>query len=455
MRLSIIFISCLILSNCVWCVLSELTTSDDNKLHNIDPNVVSIDISHKSIRTLSYEDLNFTSLQYFNASHNKLNGITSYLFILTPNIIDIDLSHNNISRVSYDVFDGLNELKVLNLSHNRLKYFNFDQFENLQNFKQIDLRGNQLKIFRCDSENRLPHCASLFFPWESLEILNMGVHCINLNQLTIDGNTMIYTPNTTTSDGLPCPKLGRHPQNALEVFEYLNSSITVVAMAGHFLGKLNCSTFKRFSLLEGLDLARTSLQDFDCDPFENLEHLKYLDISENNFTTLNIPLLGSTLRKLQSFDAKNNRFNNTADSLHQLGMLGPLINTMELNGTPIGKLNADTFQGFNHLTDLELENTNLTDFDSNPFVNLNELTFINLNNNKLVRPNFNGRVPKLISLILVNNSLTALDGITVRNYNRLMGVNVLNNPISCDYLRKLRDSWWGEFHLKSSSCGLE
>lgn len=457
--------------NCAWFALSELYTFGpieddfftDTPPRNMVPlnvsdfnydssgNVISIDISHRNIEVLYPEHLNYTSLIYLNASYNKLNEIDEFLFYLSPNVEEINFSMNNISKIEflYDT-DYLKELKVLNLSYNQLEYMSFYRFEKNNNLKQIDLRGNRLTIFRCDSENLLTHCASMYFPWDNVEILNMDVGCINPTHLSIIGNDMIYTPKPKTSNGSPCPNLGDSLENILETLPFLNSSIKALTMSGNFIGNLNCTTFQRFSSLENLKLANTGLQDFDCNPFEQLKKLKYFDISGNKFTTLNILLLGDTLKNLDWLSANNNNFTNTAESIQQLGALGPSIKTLELSHTPIGKIDENTFKGFRKLYDLNLENTNLSDFEENPFDGLNELTFINLRNNQLKQPNFNGRVPKLITLLLVNNSITDLNGIRYRNYPRLMGLNVLNNPIPCAHLKRLEDGWWGEFHLRSS-----
>lgn len=419
--------------------------------NNSSEKVYSVDISHRNIETVHARVPNCRSVKYLNVSYNQLTEIFEFRFL--QNIIELDLSHNKLIDVG-NSFRWLRNLTVLNLSHNQLHTFEFYQFLGLHKLKEIDLRGNKLERFRCRSEQFITHCASIHFPWDKVKYkLDMSLYCISLTQLTISGNDMIYIPKPTTSEGLPCPNVGNPVQNILETLPFLSSSILFLHLSGHFVGNINCTSLQKFSSLEKFYLESTGLQDFDCNPFEPLKKLEWLDISGNKLTTLNISLLGDTLKNLDSFKAKNNKFHNVVEIIQELGALEPSIYWLDLSDNPIGKINGSIFRGFNKLGHLSLQNTNLVDFESNPFDGLNELGLIDLSHNNLVKPNFNGSLPQLCGLKLNNNRLIELAGVNPNNYPKLLELSIKDNPISCEYLKELKNMEWSSLYI-SSFCGL-
>ncbi|XP_037029924.1 leucine-rich repeat-containing G-protein coupled receptor 5-like [Bradysia coprophila] len=83
-------------------------------IQNFFPNLVAIDINGKGTLELTRESLKgLQSLRYFSFSRNQLQIIEPNLFIENPRIEWIYFDGNPIRHVAFNVFDHLEELRVL------------------------------------------------------------------------------------------------------------------------------------------------------------------------------------------------------------------------------------------------------------------------------------------------------------------------------------------------------
>lgn len=91
-------------------------------------NMNSFDISFYGVEQLSADDFNYSYLDIFNASHNKLKLISSSLFKNSGDVYELDLSFNNLSTLEIGAFSPLITMFVLNLKHNVIKNIDRDLF---------------------------------------------------------------------------------------------------------------------------------------------------------------------------------------------------------------------------------------------------------------------------------------------------------------------------------------
>lgn len=84
--------------------------------------------------------------QLFNASYNKIKGLSCNNFNKAQDLKVIDLSHNLIQDIALHTFDTLKDLSNLNLSNNLLTEIEFGTFHQLIHLEILDLSYNKFNF---------------------------------------------------------------------------------------------------------------------------------------------------------------------------------------------------------------------------------------------------------------------------------------------------------------------
>jgi hypothetical protein len=181
-------------------VLTNLNSEDLNLIHNLPPNLISIELTNFGIEQIGHNAFNrFSRLKKLKMSYNNFHSLDmSHLFApamgFSPSVPptekeleqygssdleELDCSYNKLASINLENSVYLNKLKVLNLSNNLLKTFDL-HFTSIvmPNLKRLDLSFNLLK---------------------KLPILNNYVHISDNSNVKIEPHGLTSSPSFAPS----------------------------------------------------------------------------------------------------------------------------------------------------------------------------------------------------------------------------------------------------------------
>ncbi|XP_051544170.1 leucine-rich repeat neuronal protein 3-like [Myxocyprinus asiaticus] len=283
----------------------------------------------------------------------------------------------------------------------------------LPNITEIDLSQNNLSSISDVNLGHLPQLLSLHMEenWICALPDNSLSQLINLQELYLNHNLISFIS----------PEAFRGLQSLLRL--HLNSNR---------LQSISSKWFEPLLNLEILMIGENpvlSIQDMNFKPLRNLRSLV---LTRMNLSQIpDDALLG--LDNLESISFYDNAFPKVPHgALRHLKSL----KFLDLNKNPIGRIQRGDFVDMLHLKELGINSMpELVSIDSFALNNLPELTKIEATNNpklSYIHPNAFYRLPRMETLMLNGNALSALHRITVESLPNLREVSMHSNPIRCD-----------------------
>ncbi|KFP84984.1 Leucine-rich repeat neuronal protein 3, partial [Acanthisitta chloris] len=298
------------------------------------------------------------------------------------------LQTNNIAKIEHSVDFPVN-LTGLDLSQN-----------NLSSVTSINLRKIPQLLSVYLEENKLTE-----LPEECLSGLN------NLQELYINHNLLsVIAPGAFI--GLSNLLRLHLNSNGLQVinrkwFE-ATPNLEILMIGENPIIRIEDMNFKPLSNLRSLVLAGINLTEIPDNALAGLDNLESISFYDNRF--VRVPHIA--LQK-----ATNLKF-------------------LDLNKNPINRIRRGDFSNMLHLKELGINNMpELISIDSLAVDNLPDLRKIEATNNprlSYIHPNAFYRLPKLESLMLNSNALSALYRSTIESLPNLKEVSIHSNPIRCD-----------------------
>ncbi|XP_053320687.1 leucine-rich repeat neuronal protein 3 [Spea bombifrons] len=186
------------------------------------------------------------------------------------------------------------------------------------------------------------------------------------------------------------------------------SNLEILMIGDNPIMKIEDRNFKPLINLRSLVLAGINLTQIPDDSFIGLDNLESISLYDNKF--VEVPAV--TLQKVLK------------------------LKFLDLNKNPIRRIQRGDFRNMMHLKELGINNMpELVSVDSLAIENLPDLRKIEATNNpKLayIHPNAFYRLPKLETLMLNSNSLSALYRSTIEALPNLKEISIHSNPIRCD-----------------------
>uniref|UniRef100_A0A8C8RTU4 Leucine rich repeat neuronal 3 n=1 Tax=Pelusios castaneus TaxID=367368 RepID=A0A8C8RTU4_9SAUR len=298
------------------------------------------------------------------------------------------LQTNNIAKIEYSIDFPVN-LTGLDLAQN-----------NLTSVTNINLRKMPQLLSVYLEENKLTE-----LPEECLSGLN------NLQELYINHN-LLSTIASGAFIGL---------DNLLRL--HLNSNS---------LQMINSKWFEVIPKLEILMIGENPIIRIEDMNFKPLLNLRSLVLASINLTEIpDNALVG--LANLESISFYDNRFVKVP---HVALQKVTNLKFLDLNKNPINRIRRGDFSNMLHLKELGINNMpELISIDSLAVDNLPDLRKIEATNNprlSYIHPNAFYKLPKLESLMLNSNALSALYRNTIDSLPNLKEISIHSNPIRCD-----------------------
>lgn len=277
----------------------------------------------------------------FSCRHCELLEIESAAFMNTPNIIRLDLSWNRLTAESLhpDIFRGVFSvseyepimLEELDLSHNTIHALERKLFEHLPYLKTLSLAHNL--ITHIDSV--FAEALSALTKLEHLDLSHTGISIMpnevlankpNMRELLLYSNQYEEVPESIKlASSLKSLYIGDNPITSLESrnFEGLTHLVHLNISYLTELTTIAENTFEHLDALEVL-LSRGSsqLRVFNLTQLQHLVHLRELDVSNCNLTTLiYYTTEEEQFPKLRSLKLENNNWNCDCDLHEALNIL--------------------------------------------------------------------------------------------------------------------------------------
>lgn len=283
----------------------------------------------------------------------------------------------------------------------------------LANITEIDLSQNNLSSISDVNLGNLPQLLSLHMEENWIQDLpeRSLAELTNLQELYMNHN-LISSISPMAFHGLNNLLRLHLNSNKLKVikrewFEPM-PNLEILMIGENPVLSIDDMNFKPLINLRSLVLTRINLSLLPDDALVGLDNLESISFYDNTFRE--VP--HSALR-----NAKNLKF-------------------LDLNKNPITRIQRGDFVDMLHLKELGINSMpELVSIDSFALNNLPELTKIEATNNpklSYIHPNAFYKLPRLETLMLNGNALSALHRITVESLPNLREVSLHSNPIRCD-----------------------
>ncbi|XP_054910800.1 leucine-rich repeat neuronal protein 3 [Poeciliopsis prolifica] len=283
----------------------------------------------------------------------------------------------------------------------------------LANITEIDLSQNNLSSISDIHLGNLSQLASLHLEENWIE--ELPERClsdlVNLQELYLNHN-LISSISTLAFLGLSNLVRLHLNSNKLkaikrEWFEPM-PNLEILMIGENPVLSIYDLNFKPLVNLRSLVLTRMNLSQLPDNALTGLDNLESISFYDNTF-----PEVPHSALK----NAKNLKF-------------------LDLNKNPISRIQRGDFVDMLHLKELGINSMpELISIDSFALNNLPELTKIEATNNpklSYIHPNAFYKLPRLETLMLNGNALSALHRITVESLPNLREVSMHSNPIRCD-----------------------
>lgn len=283
----------------------------------------------------------------------------------------------------------------------------------LANITEIDLSQNNLSRTSDVLLGNLPQLLSLHLEENWIRELPDGflAEVTNLQELYINHN-LISSISPMAFQGLT---------SLLRL--HLNSNKLQVIRKEWFQPMIN---------LEILMIGENPVVSIEDLNFQPLSNLRSLVLTRMNLSQLPDAAL-TGLEKLESISFYDNIF---PEVPHSALKHAKNLKFLDLNKNPITRIQRGDFVDMMHLKELGINSMpELVSIDSLALNNLPELTKIEATNNpklSYIHPNAFSKLPRLETLMLNGNALSALHRLTVEALPSLREVSLHSNPLRCD-----------------------
>ncbi|XP_063988541.1 insulin-like growth factor-binding protein complex acid labile subunit [Diachasmimorpha longicaudata] len=315
-------------------------------------------------------------------------GPTSQFFSAFQDLDILHWNHQNITRITPDTFSGINEglqylhiadkistmesksfgkfhdLKSLSMTETLLPELPSDIFEGLENLTLLDLEYNRITVLRKNTFRNLYALKKLILGHNNISKIEPETFAnLNLQHLDLKFNDL-----GNISNGL------FHHLGSLEVLDLARNGFQTVPK----------DAFEGCSQLRSLNLARNRIRHIDPGAFSNLK-LQKLDLTRNQLTALDYGVFND-LRIQEILDFRFNHIReitkNTLDGCVDRGIL-------HLSYNEIHHIDPMAFSNL-ILKQLKLEHNKLTVLERDSFDDLQIIEILDIRFNNIIQIKLRG-----------------------------------------------------------------
>ncbi|XP_066996203.2 carboxypeptidase N subunit 2-like [Anabrus simplex] len=315
-------------------------------------------------------------LRVLTLARNRISELVPRLFLMLGKLHELDLSGNQINELNPEVFKDIQELRVLRCRDCGLSNINTMIYRLLPDLNLLDFGNNEFKYIASDEFRFLRKLQVLQLDSNQLPVVlerTFGVQS-HLQKLNLARNRLAKVTTTAFANLTTLRELdlSYNKLDHLEttIFLPLAESLRHLELSGNTISLVEVKYILRVvSKLRDLALADMGLSELPLGFFVYHEHLRFLNLSGNNFVHFPVQIL-SPVPKLQELDISRNRFRGiderllsrfeSMETVHlhdnpwacDLCHITPIINR-------INKSHTGTFQGLKCATPYSLQGRSL------------------------------------------------------------------------------------------------
>ncbi|XP_060077491.1 leucine-rich repeat-containing protein 15-like [Ylistrum balloti] len=362
-------------------------------------------------------------------SKNEVNSSHLLHLYRYPNLRHLNASFNAFTDfdvnfdISKDQFLTRNfQILTLDLSGNLLRSIDNHAFANMPYIREII--GLEARVFPPDSLNQLTDLQKISVTSHQTVIPEKLFHNLRVSYLKLNVTEAFYLPE----------RIFRHPHRSL---------LSNLSIIGENIKELHVDTLRSLVLLKHIEIVGPKMR--------LPAHLFHDDVHGPN-SNEEMPVNLKTIR-ISGVRSLPSTIFHKQKSLEHLELHGVedlpfglfesvTMDSLDLSGCDIYELQSESFQGLSSLRVLNLSDTHLTSIKVSAFTGLQSLTSLDLSNNFIdnIAPALFDKLRRtLVTLVISNNSLNALDKNAFRNMMSLEKLDLSKNNISSLPLSLLGD----------------
>lgn len=292
----------------------------------------SIVLTNNNIKTLKDRTFASMSIKNLDLSYNVLESIEDKVFT-SAEIEKINLSFNKLTSIGF--INSLNYFNEVQLQNNLLESLSKIEvkkdswisrrglFNDDPEYPKLFLQNNKLKSIDCRSTVRIsslnleknPSLTDVALNECFVDEIDVS-DCKSLKKVTLNDNLLGFTAKNVKLDDVVMSEA-----KSLTTLSVANSSLsqtlfdkfmkmenlTFLDLSYNSIGPLNISTFSKLKALQFLYLKATNISNIQFGTFSHQHSVKLLDISENYLGYFDMNWIFS-LTSLMSLDLSGNNF---------------------------------------------------------------------------------------------------------------------------------------------------
>lgn len=343
-------------------------------------------LRNNDIRLIASEAFRgMAALQVLYLSSNHIIALQNATFFENVALERIYLNNNSLSALNSGVFNGLNELQVLDLSYNKLYLDSShdDLFQGLRRLVILDMSRNALTTITQLLLRDLTSLQRLDLSHNTIQSLEDDSFTSLSNLYALDlSHNLILSLSDSSLRGLV----------GLSLLYLTNNSL--IEMHSHALR--HSSNLKEVFLGDNRLMAISTA-------LENLSFLKVLDVSRNEIVSIQ-PFLFGGLGNLEFLNISHNKMNGISQ-----GSFAGLVSlkVLDLTGNQIRTLSEASFDGVPGMRHLTLAKNELSDING-VFAGLEHLQTLDVSQNNIRMFDYAFIPRQLIQLDLKKNKIQKL-----------------------------------------------
>lgn len=307
---------------------NSITDIHEDAFQNLT-NLEVLDLSHNYLEHLpDYTLKPLKHLLYLSLKSNKFDNLSEYMFQANSKLVSLDLSQNSQLRpLPANLLHGLNNLANFSLAYCNMSTVstNFKNFlHNVPNLSKLDLKANQMKNLTLTglfAWNR--KLSKIDFSSNQITQISKAIFSVNssaLTELNLDKNRITHLPENLFSNSRNIRKLSMSSNKLTEIspvtfiqlrlleeVDFSRNQITTINT------QINQLPFGIGGYLRKINLSNNRLANFESDIFDINWRLylsiSNLDLRNNNFTgALIVPIFVASKEHTINLDVSNNNF---------------------------------------------------------------------------------------------------------------------------------------------------
>lgn len=368
--------------------------------------------------------------------------------VLRQDIQSLNLSRNNLKNITKNPLSLYSSLEILDLSSNKISFIEPNTFTKLVNLKEISLSDNNLDRFvyyKAPGIGLLPNVQKLDLSGNSL-YTDMTEYFIqnapNVRYLSLAGNSITMISAETFSGTPLLSEVDLRNNIIMDIEEGSFDNLVHLRKINLVMNSITCIYKFNLYQLESLNLSKNSIQIFHTSDSDEEYHLKHVDLSDNKL--VHFPILPS-VNNLITLNLSMNliRFSENA-SHEELAWLEEeegesrnatmanllTLTHLDLSYNNIKSIPEDFFSTMPMLQFLNLSQNCIEYFTFGRTVALNFLEELDLSGNLIQNMSLAAiLLPNLKRLHLQNNQLHYVDSRTFHGLPSVAYINLQSNNV--------------------------